>query len=73
MRIIQRTAPYSTTDLRVGLIADLEALREGRLGGAEARTRAYVAKQIIDSMKLEIVAAHMKLEEFEPVKLLEAA
>lgn len=73
MRIVPGGRDYSTASLRRGLIEDLAALREGTLSGAEARTRAYVAKQVIDSMKLEIVAAHMKLEEFAPVALLEAA
>lgn len=73
MRIIPGGRDYSTATLRRDLIADLAALREGTLSGSEARTRAYVAKQVIDTMKLEIVAAHMKLEDFQPIGLLEAA
>jgi hypothetical protein len=73
MRIVSNGSSFDTSDLRAGLVADLAALRDGKLSGSEARTRAYVAKQVIDSMKLEIVAAHMQLNGFQPVALLEAA
>lgn len=47
----------TTEDLREAMIklyADIEA---GRITNGQARTRAYVAKTIIDTLKVEIAAA----------------
>jgi hypothetical protein len=46
----------TTTDLRRELIADLNALKSGAITRAEARVRANIAKQIIDTVKVECVA-----------------
>lgn len=46
----------TTTDLRRELIADLDALKSGAITRAEARVRANIAKQIIDTVKVECVA-----------------
>ena len=46
----------TTSDLRNVLISDLEGLRAGTITRPEARCRAYVAKQIIDTVKVECVA-----------------
>lgn len=63
----------TTADVRGDLLIDLRALRSGNLSRSEARVRAYVAKQIIDTLKIEVVAANMQLDSFRPVPLLEAA
>jgi hypothetical protein len=74
MRIVPGGRDYTTATLRAELIADLAALRDGKINRAEARTRGYIAKQVIDTMKLEVVAAAMNLERgIDPIALLEAA
>lgn len=65
--------PLTTASLRSGIADDLAALRAGKIRGAEARTRAYLAKQIIDTLKIEAVAMHLRVDSFVPVPLLEAA
>lgn len=70
---VQTTQAHTTADLREGLLRDLTALRGGDLRPSEARCRAYVAKQIIDTLKVEAIALTYRVERFEPVPLLEAA
>lgn len=63
---------FTTETLREGLIEDLAALRKGKMRASEARARAYLAKQIIETVKIEAVAEHLRLEKFQPVSLLPA-
>jgi len=63
----------STVTIRRMLLEDLQKLRAGELRNSDARARAYVTKQIIDTMKLEAVAMQMRVEVFEPLALLESA
>ena len=73
MQLVSSKTQFTTATLRQGLVEDLEALRSGKITGATARSRAYLAKQVIDTIKIEVVAAQMALEAIEPVALLEAA
>lgn len=73
MRIVANGSSFTTLDLRRGLVSDLEALRKGTAANSDVRTRAYVAKQIIDTMKLELIAERMRLGDIAPIALLEAA
>ncbi|MFC5355469.1 hypothetical protein [Azospirillum himalayense] len=57
----------TTADLRRMLIEDFQALRSGNITRSEARTRAYLAKQIVDTMKLEMIAAAANTNKFDPV------
>ena len=59
----------TTTDLRRVLTKDLEDLRSGKITKSDARTRAYVARNIIDTLKIEIAASAMNLSKYEPVLL----
>ena len=59
----------TTTDLRKMLLEDLVYLRQAKITKAEARARAYVARNIIDTMKVELAAASMNLSAFNPVLL----
>lgn len=70
---VQTSKVETTADLREGLLRDLTMLRAGDLRPSEARCRAYVAKQIIDTLKVEAVALTYRVDHFEPVPLLQAA
>jgi len=59
----------TTADIRAGLIRDLNSLRAGNISISEARTRAYLAKNIIDTVKIEIVAAQMNMDRFSAIGL----
>lgn len=72
MKLVQNEVT-STVSIRRMLLDDLQKLRSGELRNADARARAYVTKQIIDTMKLEAVAMQMRVETFEPLALLDAA
>ena len=63
-------ASYTTADLRRGLLSDLDSLRAGELPASVARTRAYVAKQVIDTMKLELAAQALQLSSIHSIPLL---
>jgi hypothetical protein len=58
-----------TRDLRTTLIADLNDLREGRITRAEARARAQVARNIIDTIKIEVASYSMNMSAYQPVLL----
>lgn len=59
----------TTADLRDSIIKDLALLKSGDITRAEARTRAYLAKQIIDTVKTECVAMSLGSTRLEPVSL----
>lgn len=61
---------FDTKMLRRDLIADLSALRAGQISNGTARARAYVAKQIIDTVKVEAMAMNV-VAGFDAVPLLE--
>jgi hypothetical protein len=61
-----------TNQLREALIEDLMALRAGNLARPEARARAYLARQIIDTVKVEAIAAAMNTDTYRAVELLPA-
>lgn len=58
-----------TADLKNALLQDYHDLKAGKITRSEARARASVAKNAIDLMKIEIMAASANLKEFEPVQL----
>lgn len=60
---------FDTADLRSGLKGDLDALRAGKISRSEARARAALARNILDTVKIEIAATAMRLETFAPVEL----
>lgn len=62
----------NTHELRQALIEDLQGLRNGTLPRPEARARAYLARQIIDTVKVEAVAAAMNTGGYQAVALLDA-
>jgi hypothetical protein len=45
----------NTSELRKILIEDLTALRSGKITPNEARARAALVRQIIDTMKIELL------------------
>lgn len=59
----------NTADLRAALIEDFEALRRGELSRPEARVRAYVAKQVIETLKVECVASAANVDHYAPVTI----
>lgn len=59
----------TTADLREVLVRDLQDLRTGKLPKSDARARAYVAKQIIDTLKIEVAAHAMNMTSYQPVML----
>ena len=59
----------NTAELRNVLIQDLTLLRNGEINRAEARTRAYLAKNIIDTLKVEIASQAMLMDNYSPVLL----
>lgn len=61
----------NTHELRQALIQDLEGLRAGTIPRPEARARAYLARQIIDTIKVEAVAAAMNTGGYRAVMLFD--
>lgn len=59
----------TTAELRDTLISDLEGLRKGAITRPEARCRAYVAKQIIDTVKVECVAMAQGYDRTVPLSI----
>jgi hypothetical protein len=59
----------TTSDLRNILIADLTALRNGNITRAEARARAQVARNILDTIKIEVASHAMNVSYYQPVLL----
>lgn len=60
---------YDTSDLRRKILEDFDALRAGKITPADARARALLARSAVDTMKVEIAAAAMRLDRFNPVIL----
>jgi hypothetical protein len=60
-----------TRSLRGGLIGDLAALRSKEISVADARARALLAKNTIDTVKVELVAKAMNIDELTPLALIE--
>ena len=58
-----------TRDLRTSLIADLEALRQGKITRAEARARAQLARNVLDTLKIEVASFAMNVDRYQPVVL----
>lgn len=58
-----------TRDLRTSLIADLQALREGKITRAEARARAQLARNVLDTLKIEVASFAMNVDRYQPVAL----
>ncbi len=61
----------NTSELRKMLIEDLTALRSGKLTPNEARARAVLVKQIIDTMKLELLHEAMNQPKPRAVPMLD--
>lgn len=59
----------TTSDLRKILTEDLLLLRDAKITKADARARAYVARNVIDTLKVELAAHAMNLKSFTPVLL----
>jgi hypothetical protein len=59
----------NTFELRKILIEDLQKLRSGEITANEARARASLAKQIIETAKLELIAHVMDTTTIKPLEL----
>lgn len=59
----------NTSGLRQMLIEDLTALRSGKLTPNEARARAALVRQIIDTMKIELLHEALNQTQSRPVAL----
>lgn len=59
----------NTLELRSSILDDLAALQDGRLSAGEARIRASMARQVIDLVKIELLASDGKGDTVHPVDL----
>lgn len=50
-----------TKEIRDELIADLAALRKGEITVAQAKARALLARNILESLKIDLVAQRMAI------------
>lgn len=61
----------NTTELRCDLLNDLALLRAGKITPSQARARAQLARAACDTLKIEITAATLMKQRFEPVLLFD--
>lgn len=61
----------NTLELRRSILTDLASLRSGEMTVAQARVRASMAKQALDLLKMEFLAADHGAETVEPLSLTE--
>ena len=59
----------NTVELRNTLLQDLADLRTGVISRSEARARSMLARNIIDTLKIEVAAQAMLIDQFSPVLL----
>lgn len=59
----------NTSDLRKDILGDLADLRSGKITRAEARARAMLMRNALDTMKIEIAATALRADSFQPVSL----
>lgn len=62
----------TSLDLRRLLLQSLEDLIEKRITPNDARARAWLAKAVIDTVRVEITAARQGLSSYKPVNLIAA-
>lgn len=62
----------TTASLRADLLNDLAQLRDGKITVSQARARAAIARSVCDTLKIELAAASLAKQKFEPVLLLDA-
>lgn len=58
-----------TKDLRLKLLQVYQDCERGQITNAAARARAYVAREILDTVKVEIMASRLGVTSFKPVRL----
>ena len=56
-----------TRSLRLRLIKSFEQHQRGEISNAFVRAQAFVAREILDTIKVEIVASRVGLRSFAPV------
>ena len=60
----------TTHDLRRLLLVSLDDLVEKRITPNEARARSWLVREVLDTMRLEMIAARTGLAIYSPVELL---
>lgn len=61
----------NTLELRRSILQDLSSLRAGEMTVAQARVRASMARQALDLLKMEFLAADHGAESVEPLSLID--
>jgi len=59
----------NTAELRNALLRDLDDLRRGAITRSEARARAMLARNVIDTLKIEVASHAMNMSQYSPVLL----
>lgn len=59
----------TTATLRSQILKDIEAVRNGKMSRAEARTLAMMTRNVLDTVKIEVTVASMKMLEINAVTL----
>jgi hypothetical protein len=60
---IEREYPKTTEGLRDLLFDEIEALRQGKIDASRARTTANLAKQIIESIRVQVQFQRVMVEQ----------
>ena len=63
------TTIKTTRDLRISLIQTYEDMMAKRITTNEARSRAHVARAILDTVRTELVLARANLNEYRTIDL----
>ena len=63
------TLVANTLELRVLLLQSLDDVVHKRITPSDARARSWLARSILDTMRVEMIAAREGLIEYQPVKL----
>ena len=59
-----------TLDLRKLLLQSLDDVVNKRITPSDARARSWLARSIIDTIRIEVIAAREGLRSYEPVRLI---
>lgn len=59
-----------TLELRVLLLKSLDDVVNKKITPNDARARAWLARSILDTMRIEMIAAREGLSNYKPVKML---
>ena len=64
-----KTNVVSTASIRAGLLKDIHDLRRGVISVTDARCRASLARSILDTIKIEILAHELGITSSQPILL----